>query len=182
MIILLFGTSNVGKTTIGKKMSEILNYDFFDLDNEVKKFYKMTLEEFVNTGFRHTRDKQRGLVLGNIIENASKNKIIAVSPMYYSSFFSKFLKRSDVLAIELQDTPENIFDRLIFSDENDNAYKDDEYKNQHKKYYIKDIKTDKTYYKQAFKHIDNKYLMNGRGISEVSIDLIEKYVNQGSCW
>lgn len=34
----------------------------------------------------------------------------------------------NVIAIELQDSKEHIFERLVFSDENDNAYKDDEYK------------------------------------------------------
>lgn len=36
MIILIFGISNVGKTEIGKKLAEKLNYSFFDLDDETK--------------------------------------------------------------------------------------------------------------------------------------------------
>lgn len=32
MIILLFGVSNVGKTTIGEVLSNKLNYEFYDLD------------------------------------------------------------------------------------------------------------------------------------------------------
>ena len=39
MNILLFGVSNVGKTTIGKIMAEKLGYSFYDLDDEVKKYY-----------------------------------------------------------------------------------------------------------------------------------------------
>ena len=42
----------------------------------------------------------------------------------------------------LIDTPENIFDRLVFSDENDNIYMDDKYKNQRKDYYLNDIQED----------------------------------------
>ena len=39
MKILLFGITNVGKTTIGKLLSEKLNYDFDDLDDEIKRRY-----------------------------------------------------------------------------------------------------------------------------------------------
>ncbi len=172
---MLFGISNVGKTSIGKKLAELINFDFFDLDEEVKKYYDTTLEKFVNEGFRHDRDSKRGVVLGHIIGNSSRNKVIAVCPIYYSRSFTKFLKRKDVLALELQDTPQNIFDRLVFSDENDNVYKDDEYKNMHKKYYLKDIKSDMTYYKQAFKHISYKYFINGKEILEVAEDLAKNF-------
>ncbi len=178
MIIMLFGITNVGKTSAGRKMAELLNIDFFDLDEEVKKFYNMTLEQFVNQDFRHTRDQKRGIVLESIVGNSSKDKVIAVCPIYYSRNFSKFLKREDVIAIELQDTPENIFDRLVFSDENDNIYEDEEYKYEHYNEYINDIKEDRIYYREAFKHIENKYFMDGKGIEAVAKDLIEKYIKE----
>ena len=50
MTIYLFGVSNVGKTTTGELLAEKLGYVFYDLDDEVKRYYDMTLEEFVNTG------------------------------------------------------------------------------------------------------------------------------------
>lgn len=37
MKILLFGITNVGKSTIGKMLSKELNYDFDDIDDEIKK-------------------------------------------------------------------------------------------------------------------------------------------------
>lgn len=39
MTILLFGVSNVGKTAIGEKLVQCLGYVFYDLDEEVKKYY-----------------------------------------------------------------------------------------------------------------------------------------------
>ena len=49
MKILLFGVSNVGKSTVGKLLAERLGFDFFDLDEEIKRRMEMSLEEFVNT-------------------------------------------------------------------------------------------------------------------------------------
>ena len=61
-----------------------------------------------------------------------------------------------MLAVELQDAPEHIFSRLVFSDENDRVYKDDEYRDAHASHYLREIKKDITYYKKAFSKITNK--------------------------
>ena len=161
MKILIFGISNVGKTTLGQMLAHQLGFGFYDLDDEIKSFYKTTLEDFVNTGFLDSRDKKRGRVLNNLVSQPG-NHVIAVCPIYYSRNFNHLLSREDVLAIELQDAPEHVFDRLVFSDENDQIYKDDDYKNEHKKHYIRDIKADISCYKRSFKKIENKFFMNNK--------------------
>lgn len=102
MTIFLFGISNVGKTTIGEKLAKRLGFMFYDLDEEVKKYYDTTLEEFVNTGTLNERDKKRGRIISEIMKS-SLDKIIAISPVYYASNFNKHISGKDVLAIELQD-------------------------------------------------------------------------------
>ncbi len=47
MIIMLFGVSNVEKTVTGAKLAEKLKYSFFDLDEEIKHRFQLTLEEFM---------------------------------------------------------------------------------------------------------------------------------------
>lgn len=63
VVILLFGVSNVGKTETGKLLAEKLGFQFKDLDDEVKKYYYTTLEDFVNSGTLKERDRKRGLIL-----------------------------------------------------------------------------------------------------------------------
>lgn len=41
MINLLFGVSNVGKTTVGRILANKLRVDFYDVDEEIKKYYGM---------------------------------------------------------------------------------------------------------------------------------------------
>ena len=174
MTILLFGVSNVGKTTIGEKLARRLGYVFYDLDEEVKKYYDTTLEEFVNMGTLNERDKKRGLIISKIMES-SLDKIIAVSPVYYASNFNQHISGKDVLAIELQDMPENIFQRLVFSDETDEMYKDEEYKNLHKKYFISEIKKDLTCYKRSFSKVKNKFHINNDSVEMVVERIIKQY-------
>ena len=80
MKILLFGTSNVGKTTIGKLLAERLGYAFYDLDEEVKSRFGMTLEEFVHTGDLRWRDQKRGSIIKKII-CLEEDMVFAIAPI-----------------------------------------------------------------------------------------------------
>ncbi len=175
MNIMLFGVSCVGKTTIGKIIADKLGYDFYDLDNEIEKYCHMTIEQFVKTGWFYERDKTRGIVIGNTL-NIPGDKVFAIAPIYYSRNFNKYLEREDVIAIELQDTVENIFDRLAFYDENGNLYDDsEEYKEKHRDHYLKEVKEDIAAYKKSFKKIQNKYFINNDPPEKVADDLIQRY-------
>ncbi|MBI4583550.1 MAG: hypothetical protein HY717_05970 [Planctomycetes bacterium] len=44
MRIFLVGVACVGKTTIGRRLAARLGYSFFDLDEEVEKFYSASIE------------------------------------------------------------------------------------------------------------------------------------------
>lgn len=178
MNILLFGISNVGKTKTGQLLASKLKYKFYDMDEEVKLYLHTTLEEFVNTVWPYERDKIRGKILGNLI-SCEENKVIAVAPIYYSRMFNKYLQRNDVLAIELQDSPVNIFNRLVFSDENDRVYKDDEYRDAHASYYLREIKKDITYYKKAFSKITNKFNIDNDPPEQVVGRLMEQFELKG---
>lgn len=142
MKILLFGISNVGKTSIGQILAQKLNYVFYDLDEEIKKNYKMTLTDFINVFPNdYLRHQKRCEILEKTIKK-SKNSVIAVSVLNYQEQFHHILEQKDIFPIELRDTPTNIFDRLVFSDENDIIYTDDIYKNKHRNYYINEIIND----------------------------------------
>jgi shikimate kinase len=173
MIIMLFGISNVGKTVTGEKLSEKLNYSFFDLDEEIKRRFQMTLETFMKENpYSHERSKIKGKILKDLVKEHNDNRVIAVSPIFYARFFNSLIDLEQVIAIELQDSEEHIFERLVFSDENDNIYHDDAYKAQHKDYYIKDIHEDIVYARKLFKKIKNKYFINNQSVDKVVDELI----------
>ena len=61
MKIFLIGYMGSGKTTIGKKLSNYLNYKFLDLDKYLENYYKSTIEEIFavegEDGFRKKEQK-----------------------------------------------------------------------------------------------------------------------------
>ena len=48
MRIFLIGVACVGKTTIGGKLADLLEYQFFDLDHEIEKFFDISIERLQN--------------------------------------------------------------------------------------------------------------------------------------
>lgn len=178
MIIMLFGVSNVGKTVTGEKLAEKLGYPFLDLDEEIKKRFQTTLEKFMKDyPYSHERHKIKGKILKDLLQEYKDNMVIAVSPIYYARNFNSLLNLEQVIAIELQDSEEHIFERMVFSDENDNIYKDNEYKEKHKAYYIRDIHKDIVYLARVFKKIKNKYFINNQTVDQVVDELIAMIQN-----
>ena len=176
MKILLFGVSNVGKTTIGELLAERLGYKFYDLDEEVKCRLRMTIDEFVNTNDLRWKDQKRGSIIKKIIQ-LEEDLVFAITPISYTDNFSTRIVRDDILAIELYDTAENIFSRLIFSDEHDTVYKDDDYKNEHRDYYLRTIQEDLDWYGKIYEEmgIRNRMLINNDAPEKVVDRIISEY-------
>lgn len=177
MKILLFGISNVGKSTIGKTLSEKLHYAYDDTDDEIKRRYTKIdtfKEKFPDDYYRH---KKREEILLDIINKYDDNVVIAVSPIFYEELLVSVLVQSNVIAIELQDEPENILKRLVYTDKDDNVYPLLIKTKKEIKYYLKEIKADIQYYKKVYKKIENKFNMEGETPQEVTNKLIE-YIRQ----
>lgn len=176
MKILLFGISNVGKTTTGELLSLRLGYKFYDLDEEVKARLGMTLEEFVHTGNLRWRDQKRGSIIKKLIRS-EEDLVLAITPISYPDNFRTRISGDGILSIELYDTPENIFSRLVFSDENDTVYKDDQYKNEHRTYYLRDIQADLDWYSKVYAELGicNRFFIDNDSPAKVVDRIISEY-------
>ena len=176
MKVLLFGVSNVGKTTTGELLAERLGIKFYDLDEEVKNCLGMTLEEFVHTADLRWRDQKRESIIKRLLRS-EEDMVLAVTPISYPDNFRTRISGDGILAIELYDTPENIFSRLVFSDENDNIYEDDQYKNEHREYYLRDIQLDIDWYGKIYSElgIRNRLLIDNDAPDKVVDRIISEY-------
>lgn len=71
--VALIGFRATGKTTIGEKLARILQYDFMDMDTEISRREKSSIEEMVRErGWSYFRKLESSL-LGEL---ATKNRII----------------------------------------------------------------------------------------------------------
>ena len=174
MNILLFGVSNVGKSVSGKLLADHLNYTFYDLDDEVKKDQNTSLEKFVSTGTLLERDSIRCRILNQLVCKA-ENKVIAVTPLSHIQDIKYLFSSPDAVCIELTDSAENIFDRLVFSDENDIIYKDDDYKKRHKDHYLEEILEDLDWYGTVYSDIKNIFDLSGLAPEEAVPKMINEF-------
>ena len=136
----------------------------------------MTLEEFVHTENLRWRDQKRGRIIKKILSK-EENMVFVITPISYTDNFCKRITEDDILSIEIVDTPANIFDRLVFSDVNDVIYKDDDYKNQRRDYYMSDIKADLEWYGNVYSKIGikNRFEMNNDSPKTAVKRLIKEY-------
>lgn len=174
MNILLFGVSNVGKSVSGRLLAGRLNCAFYDLDDEVKKEQGTTLEEFVSTGTLLERDAVRCRILNHLI-CMTGNKVIAVTPLSYIEDIRYLFSSPNALCIELTDSAENIFDRLVFSDENDVIYKDDDYKNRYREHYLEEIRADLDWYGSVYSDITNKFNIAGKTPETATAEMMDQF-------
>lgn len=174
MNILLFGVSNVGKSVSGRLLADFLGYSFYDLDDEVKKDQNTTLEEFVSTGTLMKRDAIRCRILNHLVCKHG-NKVIAVTPLSYINDIQCLFSSPDVISIVLTDSAENIFDRLVFSDENDVAYKDDDYKKRHRDHYLEEVQEDLNWYGSVYSDIKNIFDISGMTPEEAAAEMTDRF-------
>lgn len=172
MKLLIWGISNVGKTIIGRELSKKLNCKFYDIDDEIIKMYgsiDLFQEEFPND---ENRFDIKELIMLNIMENGEKNFIMAVSPIFSKNIVKELLM-TNTKSIEIIDTPEAIYDRLIL--EGEDAL---EYKERHKEYYMREIKWDQVASYQEFKDIPKVNIAN-KNIEE-SVNTVYQYLKENN--
>ena len=179
MKILLLGISCVGKTTTGKLLSERLGWSFYDLDSEVKTRKGTTIEDFVKSAPLRERDRIRGEIIREILA-LEEDLVLAVSPISYPESFSDALGADGIILIELWDTPYHIFQRLVFSDENDNVYSDEQYKNAHKTHYMREIRKDLDYYGKIYSSLGAERFNINNDPPEKVVERITKDYSHGT--
>ncbi len=157
MIIYLTGASCVGKTTIGRMLATKIGYLFFDVDDEVERYYQKPIERiqdecFTMNGFR----EKASVVLDKILSNEG-NMVVAGTPAglkhSFLQVYKKHKKRKEIVSIHIKDTPENILERLTFFDKDSNPIHEnlDESK---KKRYLREITADYNYFKDSYERAD----------------------------
>ena len=151
MIIFLTGISCVGKTTIGTKLSQLLKYSFFDLDEEIEKYFKISIERLQNKYLlMHSFREEASKVLAYILSlPESKNSVISLPPSGLMGGYWRVIKKYQGKIIILIDKPANILQRVTFYDIDSKLIKKN-LSEKDKKYYLREIKKDMTYFGRSY--------------------------------
>ena len=128
--------SNIGKSTVGELLAKKIGYDFVDMDTKIKEKYGTMLGFQDEYNDQYERDELRAEMISSWIQE-NENVVIALSPIAYLDAFDEFFEDSDIICFDLTDRAENIFKRLVFTDDNDNLlHIPQSYLNKHKAYYM----------------------------------------------
>ncbi len=122
MIIAITGLRGSGKTTIGGIIAKKLGAKFYDLDKEIEKNIKTTIQDFVEKKgwefFRKTESKTLEKVIKKLkTKKHTKEKITILSlggGAIIKEKNAKFLKKNCFI-VYLQDTPKNCTKKILES-------------------------------------------------------------------
>ncbi|MBE0651093.1 MAG: shikimate kinase [Bacteroidales bacterium] len=109
--IYLIGFMGAGKTTVGKKLADVLGYQFIDLDDYFEEHYKIDIQGFFD---KYGEELFRNLEYERLLKTFEmKNVVVATgggTPCYHDSIDE--INKNGV-SVYLEMTPAAIADRLI---------------------------------------------------------------------
>jgi shikimate kinase len=114
--IMLVGVSCVGTTTIGGHLAALLGCPFHDLDHEVEKDFGTSIERLLNrhlTGYSFRVEEARVL---EMLAARSADFVIALPPSGQRDAFLRANRRIGATVVAIEDTAENILERIRFYD------------------------------------------------------------------
>jgi shikimate kinase len=170
MRIFLAGVSCVGKTTVGAKLADLLKYRFFDLDIEIEHFFGTSIERLRSRyltpySFRLAASQ----ALRHVLSREDNNDcVIALPPSGLMAGYWKVVKSTpDATIVVLTDAPENILKRITFYDI-DSRLIQRTLTDREKRLYLREIRSDITYFSRSFKRAHTSVDISDCGPAEAS--------------
>lgn len=180
MILYLVGISCVGKSTIGKILAEKLGFSFFDLDIEIQNYYNKPIERIQDECISMNAYREKASIVLDSLLSKNIDSVIAGVPsglrFSYLQVYKKHKANKDLCSIHINDSCENILERLIFLDKDSNPIieKLDDSK---KKIYLRELKADYNYFKDSYKRADLKVDINNVSLPDIPDLIINELQN-----
>jgi len=173
MRIFLTGVSCVGKTTIGRRLAELSNRRFYDLDAEIERFFGQSIEQLQQRFLMpHDFRKEAAKALVHTLDKPeSRRAVIALPPSGLMGGYLAVLKKTRGLKIALMDTPENILNRIVFYDVESKPL-DKRLSVDERPLYLKEIKKDIAYFKPSYARADLRIGIEGLDAEQAARHLL----------
>ena len=162
MRIFLTGVGCVGKTTIGKILGELLGVRFFDLDNEIERFFETSIERLQNRFLTiHSFRNEAAKALVHLLNRPeSRDCVIALPPSGLMGGYLRAIKKTNGITAVVTDKPENILDRIRFFDIDSRPIKK-KLTPREKKLYLREIRKDITYFRTSYQRANLEVDISG---------------------
>jgi len=179
--VFLTGVSCVGKTTIGRKLAELLGIRFFDLDQEIEKFFGTSLQRLQDKfltvhSYRFEAAKALIQLLGH---PDSESSVIALPPSGLMGGYLAVLKKTDGITVALSDEPQNILERIRFYDR-DSKPIERRLTCDEKRLYLREIKKDITYFGKSYERAHLQVDICGLTVEQAAIAVKQALEATGS--
>jgi len=180
MRIFLAGISCVGKTTIGAELAALLNCQFYDLDDEIEKYFSMPIERLIDKFWgMHSFRKEASKALKHILDQQeSLISVIALPPSGLMDSYWRLVKKSNGITVVLTDYAENILERIIFTDKDSKPIQKI-LTPKERSYYLKEINKNITYYKRTYKRANLTVHISGLKPDQAALKIKEALKNLG---
>jgi shikimate kinase len=167
--IFLTGVSCVGKTGVGKALAALLRVDFFDLDDEVEKYFGTSIERLQNQflTMHSFREKAAEALVHLLAKPESHKSVIALSPSGLMGGYLRVIRKASGITVALSDRPENILARIRFYDIDSNPI-EKVLTAEERQAYLKEIRKDMTYFRPSYKRADLVVDIAGLGIADAA--------------
>ncbi|WP_452229504.1 MULTISPECIES: shikimate kinase [unclassified Lacinutrix] len=114
MIIVLLGYMASGKSYFGKKIADILEYEFLDLDNFIEKEENATIKElFSSKGEIYFRKKEHDYLKQLVATKTNTVISLGGGTPCYGNNMSLLLNDSNIKTLYLQVTIPNLVERVL---------------------------------------------------------------------
>lgn len=187
MILYLVGISCVGKTTIGKMLAKDIDFSFFDLDAEIQNYYNKPIERIQDECLSMNRYREKASKVLDYLFSKNINSVISGTPSglkyAYLKVYKKHKADKDLYSILINDSCENVLDRLTFYDKDSNPIieKIDDSK---KMRYLKKIKADYNFFRDSYKRADLKIDINNINLNDIPnliVNELQKTIKIAGC-
>ena len=172
--VALVGVSCVGKTTVGRRLADVLACPFIDFDEAIEAHYGSALGR-IKGGFLTPTSFRRAaapIIARRLAGLADQGFVLALPPSGLHAPHYRMLRCAAATIVELTDSPQNILRRATFYDD-DSRPVTVALTPAEERYYLSEICKDITYYRPFYRNADLSFDVAGRSAAEAALGLAD---------
>lgn len=180
MTVLITGVSCVGKTAVGESLATALGVPFVDLDKSVERELGAPIPR-LQQRYRTMdlyREAAAEVLAGVLCAFDGRDAVIALPPSGLMGPYWRRLKGKSVFTVALEDTAENILERIRFYDD-DSQSVERGLNSKERTHYLREIRKDMEYFGRSYRKANARVSISGCSVVDAA-DRIREALKQAA--